>query len=346
MTHTQAYETVRRWLTESGSMLPGYAGAYLSGSFLEHAPDAEWPSDSDIDVMLLCREEPVPQAGKFHYDGALIEASYMHVKELADPGRVLLVHYLAYALSHAAILDDPDNILAPLCAFVQAEYDRPECLRARWQAMIAEIRRDCGPVDPARPFHMQAMGWLFTTTKTAFPVLIAAKRNCTVRKRLGAARAALEMIGKPEIMGEILAPLLGDNFDPAHMPAHVGGLERAFEAACRSAGPSRDYRFRSDIAPENFALSVGWCRSMLETAHPEDCIFWLGATWTRCLTILDMDKDPSYAEHLEGLKSFLADLGIRSTDDFTARLAALEAFLPRLDALSEAVMDAFRAQET
>ncbi len=345
MTHDQVYETAPKWLFESGCKIPGYAGAYLSGSFLEHAPDEEWPADSDVDVVILCREDPVPQAGKFHFNGVLIEASYMHVREFADPERVMVVHYLSYALSHAVILDDPDGVLAPLCAFVQAEYAKPERLRARWRAMIAEIRRDCGPVDPTRSFHMQAMGWLFTTSKTAFPILLAAGRNCTVRKRLGAARAAMEEISCGEIMDELLAHLLGESFDPACLPAHVTGLERAFEAACKSAGPSRAYRFRSDISPDNRALSVDWCRAMLETAHPEDCVFWLGATWTRCLTILDMDESPSYPEHLEALKVFLASLGICSTADFTARLAALEAFLPRLDLLAEEVMQVVRARE-
>lgn len=345
MTHIRAYEAVQKWLAESGCRIPGYAGAYLAGSFLEHDPGADWPADSDIDVMILCREDPVPQADKFHYEGTLIEASYMHVREFADPERVLTVHYLAYALSHAMILGDPDSLLAPLCAFVQAEYARPERLRARWRTMISEIRRDCGPVDPERPFHMQAMGWLFTASKSVFPLLIAAGRNCTVRKRLGAARAALEKIGRAEIMDEILPHLLGENFDPSCLAAHVNALESAFEAACRSDGPSRDYRFRSDISPDNASLSVGWCHGMLKTAHPEDCVFWLGATWTRCLTILCMDENPAYAGHLENLKSFLADLGISSTESFTARLAALESFLPRLDLLSEDVMAAVRAQK-
>lgn len=346
MTHDQVYEAAQKWLFESGCKIPGYAGAYLSGSFLEHAPDKEWPADSDVDVVILCHEDPVPQAGKFHFNSVLIEASYMHVREFADPERVMVVHYLSYALSHAVILDDPDGILAPLCAFVQAEYAKPERMRTRWRAMIAEICRDCGPVDPTRSFHMQAMGWLFTTSKTAFPILLAAGRNCTVRKRLGAARTTLEEFDCAEIMDELLLPLLGNAFNPACLPAHVDAMERAFEAACNSDGPSCTYRFRSDISPDNRALSVDWCHAILQTAHPEDCIFWLGATWTRCLTILDMDKDPSYAQHLEGLNAFLADLGIRSTEDFTARLAALETFLPHLDELAERVMQAVRVRKS
>ena len=65
MTHAQAYEAARSWIDEFGRTTAGYAGAYLSGSFLEHAPEAEWPADSDVDVVILCREDPVPQAGKF-----------------------------------------------------------------------------------------------------------------------------------------------------------------------------------------------------------------------------------------------------------------------------------------
>lgn len=326
------------WLRDLGCNAPGYAGAYLSGSILECSRDAEWPEDSDVDIVILCAGDELPASGKFHHGGALIEATYMRADELADAGHVLATHYLAYALYHGAILGDPRGLLLPLHGYVSAEYAKPDRVRLRWRGMIGEIRGNIAAYNPAAPLHERAMGWLFSTGKTAFPILLAAGKNCTVRKRYCAARAALSDLGLSEMMPALMRPLIGNEFDAASLPVHIAALGEAFDDACVSCGASANYRFRSDISPGAKSLSVGWCENMLTGAHPEDCVFWLGATFARCLTILHMDGNPAYARHLDAFCGFLAALGILKGEDIDARIAALPAFLDEVEQMAERVL--------
>lgn len=61
----------------AGSRPAGYVGAYLGGSTVALAPDAPMPGGSDLDVYVAL-EGPLPEKrGKFEYQGALLEVSYV-----------------------------------------------------------------------------------------------------------------------------------------------------------------------------------------------------------------------------------------------------------------------------
>ena len=73
--------------------------------------------------------------------------------------------------------------------------------------------------------------------------------------------------------------------------------------------------------------------------HPEDAVFWMLATFSRCLTVLWMDDRAFWARETAVLSEFVASLGVRTDADLQARRAVLCALLPEIRAVSERILN-------
>ncbi len=55
-------KAAQNWLEKYRENSPGLAGAYVSGSYLAAAEDAQWPESSDVDIMLVWQAGACPQS--------------------------------------------------------------------------------------------------------------------------------------------------------------------------------------------------------------------------------------------------------------------------------------------
>lgn len=335
----QAHAVAQEWVEQYASHLAGFQGAYLSGSFVTASSGESWPRTSDIDIVVITGgEPPEKKPGKFPYRGALLEVTLIPMREYASKEHILSTHYLAFELNAGVLLADPMGWLHPLHEQVKAEYGKEQWVLARCHSFIDRIQSGVNRFDPNAPFHEQVTQWLFPTGITAFPILAAALKNCTVRKRYTAARLVLETYGLMDFYKRLIGLLTGGSFSPDRLPGHMAELETTFDMAGKTAGPSSGYPFRSDIRPFSRPVAINGCRDLLASPYPAEAIFWMAATFARCHAILSMDAPGLHAQRLPAFRAFMAEIGIPDPTAFPARNKALLTFLPEVEATAGIIL--------
>ncbi|MEU7742674.1 hypothetical protein [Nonomuraea sp. NPDC049158] len=308
-----AREIARRWVAEVGSGLPGFGGAFLTGSVLWSPADAVLATSSDVDVMVVLDvPEPPVKPGKLRYDGVLLEISYMSGERLASAEDVLGDYHLAGSFHLPGVLADPGGRLTALHEVVAREFaDRRRVLR-RCGAAMDVVRRGIAGMDEAAPPVDQVMSWLFGTGVTTHVPLVAGLRNPTVRRRYEAVRELLAVHGMLD-RHEALLELLGcADLGAARVAGHLDVLERVFDAAKDVQAAS--YPFSSDISEAARPLSIDGSRELIARGLHREAVFWLVATYARCLKKLSLAGAPT-EPYEEGFRALLADLGAETSAD-------------------------------
>ncbi|MEN6478248.1 MAG: hypothetical protein ABFD20_01255 [Anaerolineales bacterium] len=336
----QAKELARQWVREQQQRWPGYAGAFVHGSANWLADDADLAPTSDLDVMVVI-DGPLPEnrPGKFLYGGVLLEGSFLSREELRSPEQVLGCYHLAGSFHQPSVIDDPTGELTALNAAVAREYARRAWVERRCADAMARIERNLHGVPTAPIWPDQVTAWLFATGITCHVVLVAGLRNPTVRLRYVAAQELLHAYGRDDDYLHLLTLLGCAELNAAQVSAHVDALERVFEAA--GAALHSPYPYAADLSADARPVAIDGSRALVAAGLHREAMFWIVATYSRCLNVLWRDAPVSVrAIYLPGYQRLLADLGITSPTDLARRCAALEAFLPDLWQLALALIAA------
>jgi hypothetical protein len=346
----EARAAAARWVVERAARAADFAGAYFSGSAIWREGDAELPASSDVDVVLMTRHDEAPlKPGKFRWDGVLVEATYQSWGRLGPPEGVLGDYHLAGCFRPEAPppIADPTGRLTALRAAVAPRYAEPAWVRVRCAHAERRVADGMAAVPEnaavGRPFHEQVMAWLFPATVTTHVLLTAGLRNPTIRLRYPAARALLAErgIALDPAYEELLGLLGCADMSRARVEEHLAALTRAFDATARVLRTPSPFFFASDITPAARAIAIDGSRALINEGLHREAVFWIVATYTRCLAILDHDAPPEVAaRYTPAFARLTADLGIGTPAALTARAREVAAYLPRLRATAEAVMAA------
>ena len=123
---------------------------------------------------------------------------------------------------------------------------------------------------------------------------------------------------------------------PASSRSTCGRSTDAFDAAT-AAGPT-SFFFASDITPAARPVAVDGTAAMVERGEHREAVFWLVATFARCLQILDATAAPDRERHHRAFAAAVADLlGLRTPADLVERRAGLRATLPQLRRLGQEI---------
>lgn len=91
-----AQKLAAEWVLQHASHRAGYQGAYFSGSTIGLSTEAELPETSDIDVVIITKQDDPPlKLGKFIYHGILVEVTYLSLNQLSSAEEVLASNHLA-----------------------------------------------------------------------------------------------------------------------------------------------------------------------------------------------------------------------------------------------------------
>jgi hypothetical protein len=336
---SEARELASRWVDRRAGAIPGFAGAFLSGSVVWLPAGDELPASSDVDVMVVtARHPPPPKLGKLPYGGVLVEVSFLSVEQLGSSERVLGSYYLAGSFRTDTVLADPTGRLAEVRAVVAGEWAALAWVRRRCQDAERRILDGLARLDPAQPAHDQVTTWLFATGMTTVVLLTAGLRNPTVRLRYLAVRELLHDYGRPEFHLELLRQLGCDGLTSARVARHLEAMTTAFDATAAVARTR--FPFAADITAAARPVAVDGSRELINRGHHHEAVFWIVATYTRCLKLLHADA-PALAPTVEpGFRPLLADLGISSPSDLPHRAHQLRAFLPELTEVRDAILAA------
>lgn len=329
-----------RWVAAHARPATGYRGAYFSGSTVGRPDDAELPSSSDVDVVVVTAEdEPPAKPGKLRYEGVLLEITYVPWAELRDPAAVLSSYHLAGSFREDTVIDDPTGRLRALYVAVSPRFAGRSWVRRRCLDARRRVEGRLAAFDASVPFHEQVTAWMFPTGVTTHVLLVAALRNPTVRLRYPAARSVLTTYGRPELYPELLELLGCADVSEQRVRHHVAELTRTFDATVPVA--RTPFFFSSDLTAQARPIAVDGSLELLGRGDHREAVFWIVATLARCHTVLAVDDPALHAARLPAFEAAVAALtGITGTADILARREEVTRFLPRLWTAAEDILAA------
>ena len=332
-----AREVARAWVESEGCRLPGFYGAYLAGSVNWLADDAQVPSTSDVDIMVVLENaNPPMKIGKMQYRDVLIEVSYLSRDRLASAEQVLGNFALAGAFHTPSVIADPSGQLRVLQQKVAQEYARREWVRRRTEHAAASVRTQAQALDELMPLHDQVSLTTFAAGLTTIVLLVAGLRNPTVRRRYATVRELLAEYGRLDFH-EALLQLSGcSEMDADRVKHHLDMMTLAFDKA--KLAYKTPYRFGSDISDAARPISVDGSRELIEQGLHREAVFYIAATFSRSRAILAVDAPDLLPRFDVDYAALLTDLGINSFEARRRRCNQIEAFLPQLWEMAEHIL--------
>lgn len=334
----RAREIASDWVATHAARLPGYGGALWHGSILTLPDGAVLEPSSDLDIVVVVDDPSAqPALGKIVRDGVLLDVSFVGWDEIRDPDALLANHSLAPTFRAPKLLADPTGALAEIAAAVGAGFATRAAVERRCASAMDRLRRNLGSLRLDRPFHDNVMAWVFGTGITTHVLLVAGLRNPTVRKRYLAARQLLDDAGMPEAYPWLLELLGCRDWTPGMAAGHLDALADAFDAAGNAI--RTPVFFANDLSQAARPIAIGGSRELIEAGDHREAVFWIVATWARCMTVFHNDAPALASRFGPGFRAALADLGIDDLDDLRRQAGEVIAGLPRLEGIAAAVMD-------
>lgn len=325
-----ARQAAIRWVTEHASKEEWFQGAYFSGSIIEMQEETELAEHSDVDIVVVMKlDEPPMKLGKFLYDGALLEVTYLSMNQLKSAKEVLISYHLAGSFRMDTIIADPTGHLSELQSEVSLHFAEKEWVLRRCGNVMQKIQSGLNSIDVNAPFYDLVTSWLFPTGITTHLILVAALRNPTVRKRYLAVREVLFKYGYEDIYNKLIDLLGCTELSPQRMEQHLEHLAQTFDVAAAVA--KTPFMFSTDITASARPIAIDGSRELIRAGNHREAVFWIVATFSRCHKILAVDASPETLKaHLPAFEEMVADLGLRTSNDFICRAKDVSDFLPRL----------------
>ena len=334
----QARALAREWIIAEAAPQPGFLGAFFHGSISWLAGDATLSPTSDLDVVVVLDGiAPLPERKKLLYQGVLIDASYLSWEQIALPEQVLGLSHLAGSLRAPGIILDPSGKLGRLQASISTGYARRAWVYRRCDHVIEKITQCLRAQNASEPFHDQVTNWLFETGLTTHILLVAGLENPTVRKRYLAVRDLLAGYGRSEFYNDLLDLLGCTQMSRQAAVSHLARLAEAYDAAC--AVIKTPFSYAADISKTSRPTVIAGSQELIDQGSPREATFWIAVSYARCMKVLFTDAPVELREvHAPGFHLLMKDLGILSYDDLQQRSRQVEAFLPRLWQVAEAII--------
>lgn len=337
MTIGQAKAAARAWVMAQAETDPAIVGGFFHGSTITLPDDAPMSPSSDVDVMIVRQgDDGADRPGKFLFDGALLEVSYLTWDDVRSPEHVLDQYHLAGSLRSPGLILDRTGRLSEVQAVVAREFSRRDRVRRRCEHARDRVLGGF-PLRVTDPWPVQNNSWLFPAGVTTHILLVAGLRNPTVRKRYQTTRELLEEYGQTAIYPTLLDLLGATSITPERATHHLDTLSCAFDAS--AAAIRSPFFFAADITEAGRPVAIDGSAGMIAAGDHREAMFWIAATWCRCMQVLQTDAtDTDIAVHERAFRDLLADLGIATVADIGNRLDAIRAALPGIWAVAERIM--------
>jgi hypothetical protein len=340
----EARAAAKEWVSASAARMSGFRGAFFSGSTAALSPDSILSSESDVDVVVVvASSNGPPKLGKFRYEDALLDVSYLPWNQLAHLDQVARSYQLAPSFSSNQVIADPTGHLDRLYRAISASFADPEAVRRRCESALTKLEAGLAAIDSTAVWHDQVTAWMFPTSITTHVVLVAALRNPTVRLRYLAAREVLYENDKRALY-ETLLELLGcEDCDRPSVQRHLDELSEVFDQAVAVA--KTPFFFSGDITPHGRPVAIDGSQQLIDNGDHREAVFWLIATYARCQKILSADA-PSSLRHAGSLRFCWAVrelLGVHDVADLFHRRDAVSRLLPVLSDAAASITNRSRS---
>jgi hypothetical protein len=337
MNAKSAKRIAREWVREVAVHDPHFVGAVLHGSVNWMEDEAELAPSSDLDVLVIRDgDDDAVKPGKFVYRDLLLEMSYLPWEEISSPEVVLGNYQLAGSFQGASLLADSTGRLAELQAAVSGEYARFAWVRRRCEHVRMRALQGF-PLKAEDELHDQVTSWLFSTGALTHMVLVPALENPTVRKRYLAARSVLARYGFDTEYLAMLDLLGARDLSPEQVDGYLDAMTEAFDAAKQVI--RSPFFFAADISDVSRSVAIDGSRELIAAGDHREAIFWIVATYCRCLKVLTTDGAPgAHLPFEDGFRGMLSDLGVVGYDDRVRQVQRSRDEIPRVWSIANAIL--------
>jgi hypothetical protein len=336
----QAREAARQWVIEEGSSMPGFSGAYATGSTNWLPDDATLATTSDLDVMVVLADpNSAGNRGKFIYRNILLDVSYIGNDRLRSPDLALSDYHLAPSLRTTKIILDPLGHLTALVAAVSSDYAKRQWVHKRCAHARNRVLEYLRSLNQEAPLHDQVIAWLFAAGITTHILLVAGLKNPTVRTRHLAVRELLADYGCLDFHEALLELLRCARISRGQVDHHLATVTRVFDAA-KEAIKTR-FPFASDISESARPIAISGSMDLIARGYYREAMFWIAVTHSRCQKVLCHDAPGEVKERFSNsYQELVGDLGVASFSEVQRRCEEVERILPRVWELAEAIIAA------
>ena len=335
-----AKEIARQWVLEAGSKTPGFYGAFYHGSTNWLSEEADLPATSDLDIMVvLSGSVPSNKLGKFPYYGVLLEVSYLPIDQIPSAEQVLSNYHLAGSFHVPSIILDPSEKLTELQIAVSRDYARSPWVYKRCEHARNNVLNGIQRLNEAEAFHDQVTACVFAAGVTTHILLVAGLKNPTVRRRYVAVKELLAEYSFSDFYESLLELLGCTHMSRESVEGHLAALEEVFDIT--KAVIKTPYQFAADLSDRGRPVVIEGSREMIEQGYHREAIFWMVATYSRCMSVIHQDASLEVQQHCShGYRHLLADLGIHSFTDLQQRGEQIRQLIPSVWEIAEAIMAA------
>jgi len=298
----------------------GILSAYLCGSLL--GDNYLLGGCTDIDLVFIHIDLPSIEREIVRLtDEVHLDMAHYAQKDFREPRRLRQHAWLGPTISSCRLLHDPRHFMDFTQASVRGQFERPDHVLERTRPQLEHARQiwvklsegasgQVGPQDvgmylKAIEHAANAVASLSGPPLTERRFLLAFSERAAAAKHPGLYPGLLGMLGAPRVSQETMRLWL------PHWKEMLDGL------------PELERPARLHPARRSYYLHA--FRSLLDGEHPQAVLWPLLRTWTQAAALL-----PPEHTLLEGWKACCRELGLLD-DDFSERVAALDAFLDMVD---------------
>jgi hypothetical protein len=124
----------------------------------------------------------------------------------------------------------------------------------------------------------------------------------------------------------------------AQVQSHLRSLAGAFDMAKKVI--KSPFFFATDISDRARHLAIFGSQELIAQGNHREAMFWIGATYCRCMAIFYKDAPELYVRTYPGFQQLFTDLGVTSSVDLQRKSEQIKAFLPAIGDVAQAIMAA------
>jgi hypothetical protein len=335
----EARAVARQWVEEEVSSLPGFLGAYLSGSMTALPDDAALPAASDVDIKVVLDGTDVPgNPQKYCFRNAVLDVSWESSDEVRSPEAVLGTYYTAGHFTHPCIISDPSGHLAEIQAVVAREFARREWVRKRCEHAREQLRESLTWLNPSGPSHDQALAWLFPIVFTPPMVLVADLRNPTHRRGLAILGQVLARYGCAALHERVLGIVGSEAMSRGQVETLLAACAEAFDVA--QAVRATPFLLASNISDFARPVAIGGAQELIGDGYHREALPWIAFIHTLCQKVLSNDAPEEVRDRfMPGYERLLTALGVPTYGDLAGRQEQLGQLVPELWQVVEEIIE-------
>lgn len=337
-------EIAEQWVSEHAAKIPGFAGAFYTGSITSLPDQEDYTTSSDVDLHIVIDGEKPEDTKhvKFIYKGIILEPNYDSSQQYRTPEQLLANPFWAFHFRVPNIISDPSGHLTALQQAVARDFTRRQWVEKRCQSELQSALRwaeKCLSVESEDDYMLERSGNFVISILFGVSVpALADLRSPTVRKCLVLYRDVLAKYSELSCFEDVLAVLGCAELGKSDVEAFLEDTTTAFNRAVQviKTSFSGDWNICEAVRP----ISIGGSQELISNGNHREAVLFIMMVFN--WSVLAIQNDAPDDEKLPFLLSYqkaLDVLGFGREKDFLHRVAKWKDTLNEIRDITDEILD-------